>query len=188
MDTESDQQRIKALEAELKQFREISDLEILTTTDHRPILLKAMREAHNDLILVSAFINKRAFDQEVCNLLVDAICKRRVHVRIAWGLGTHEGPDVFQTRRRGEAIQQHLEKRIRKTDASRLGLLQMKRLETHQKFIVCDDRFCAWGSFNWLSYRGDRDRGFRQESSTLSQRPNDIELWRQAAGQLFGER
>ena len=190
IDADAHQQRIKRineLEQQLKQLRVIPSLERLTTADHRPFLLKAIREAQYELVIVSAFINERAFDQEIRKLLVDAVCRRRAHVKIAWGLGTKGNPEADRIRALGQKIQQQLEKQIRKTDASCLEMLQVKRLETHEKFIVCDDKYCAWGSFNWLSYRGEFDRGFRQESSTLSERVSDVELWCQRAKELFGE-
>ena len=185
--TDFHRQCVRELEQQLKQLREIPNLERLTTVDHRPFLLKAIRETQHELVIVSAFINERAFDQEIRKLLVDVVCRRRAHVKIAWGLGTKGNPEADRIRAVGQKIQQQLEKQIRKTDASCLGLLQVKRLETHEKFIVCDDKYCAWGSFNWLSYRGEFDRGFRQESSTLSKRASDVELWHQRAKELFGE-
>ena len=64
-------------------------------------------------------------------------------------------------------------------------LLLERRVETHEKFIICDDAFCAWGSFNWLSYRGERDSGYRRETSYYSERHEDIELWKNNAAALF---
>lgn len=66
-----------------------------------------------------------------------------------------------------------------------LSNLIVKRTETHEKFIICDDQFCAWGSFNWLSYRGEVDRGYRRETSFYSERPDDVALWKANAAHLF---
>ena len=60
--------------------------------------------------------------------------------------------------------------------------LVVRRTETHQKFIICDDRFCAVGSFNWLSYRGE---GPRYESSHYSERHADVAQWQEEAAALF---
>ncbi len=185
VDQEFHQQRVKNLKAELKQRKAPPNLEILTTTDHRPLLLKAIREAQYELVVVSAFLSERAFDQELCDLLVGAICERRVQVRIAWGLGTQGGSDALLTRSQGEALLKRLKSQIRKTDDSCRNLLQIRRLATHEKFLVCDKQFCAWGSFNWLSYRGERDRGFRQESSTLSYDPDHIAQWHKHVQSMF---
>lgn len=50
---------------------------------------------------------------------------------------------------------------------------------------IIADRFCVSGSFNWLSYRGAKDRGYRRESSFYSERPADIALWQNNAASLF---
>ena len=31
--------------------------------------------------------------------------------------------------------------------------LVIQRIDTRQKFIICDETFCAAGGLNWLSYR-----------------------------------
>ena len=61
----------------------------------------------------------------------------------------------------------------------------MKRAETHEKYIICDDLFCALGSFNWLSYRGERTRDNRRESSFYTERTEDIAIWKENAATLF---
>ena len=68
-------------------------------------------------------------------------------------------------------------------EADLRDILVVQRIETHQKFIICDDKFCAVGSFNWLSYRGE---GPRQESSHYSERTEEIAQWRSEADLLFG--
>ena len=51
----------------------------------------------------------------------------------------------------------------------------VSRVETQQKFIIRDDKFCAVGSFDWPSYRGE---GPRRESSHYSEKVEDIALWK----------
>lgn len=43
-----------------------------------------------------------------------------------------------------------------------------------------------WGSFNWLSYGGQGDGGYRRETSAYSERPADVALWKANAATLFG--
>jgi phosphatidylserine/phosphatidylglycerophosphate/cardiolipin synthase-like enzyme len=38
---------------------------------------------------------------------------------------------------------------------------------THQKILICDRTFAVTGSFNWLSYAGEQDEGYRNETGTL---------------------
>ncbi|MCY3740956.1 MAG: hypothetical protein OXH00_08040 [Candidatus Poribacteria bacterium] len=73
----------------------------------------------------------------------------------------------------------------KKIPAAFKGQLETMRAETHEKYVICDEIFCAWGSFNWLSYRGEVDDGYRRETSYYSERQSDIELWKDNAVSLF---
>ena len=157
---------------------------LIRTEQHRRLLLDAIGGAKGELILVSAWIGREAFDEEVQKGIVEAM-RRGVKVRIAWGLGTNKrGSEGSRNRERGEGVLKQLRQRVPKDLRDRLV---DRRTETHEKFIICDQSFCAWGSFNWLSYRGERDSGYRRETSYYSERGTDIALWRENARTLFGE-
>ena len=157
---------------------------LIRTEQHRRLLLDAIGGAKGELILVSAWIGREAFDEEVQKGIVEAM-RRGVKVRIAWGLGTNKrGSEGSRNRERGEGVLKQLRQRVPKDLRDRLV---DRRTETHEKFIICDESFCAWGSFNWLSYRGERDSGYRRETSYYSERGTDIALWRENARTLFGE-
>ena len=166
-----------------QQLKELTggSFRLIKTEDHRPLLLQAVDSAQAQLTLVSAWIGRDAFDAELQRKLVQAM-ERGVQVRIAWGLGTERGPETERNRARGNNVLNELSRRI--TNA-RNDKLIVKRTETHEKFIICDDRFCAWGSFNWLSYRGALDGGYRRETSSYSERPDDIAVWKTHADSLF---
>ena len=153
---------------------------LVKTEEHRPLLLEAARTATSDLTIASAWINSRALDDELCKALAGAICNG-VRVRIAWGMGTH-GRESQRNRVNGDAALDELKRRV--PERHRIGLI-IKRMETHEKFIICDDKFCISGSFNWLSYRGQVDNGYRRETSLYSERAADVELWKANAETLF---
>jgi len=157
---------------------------LIRTEEHRNLLLQAIDKASSELTLVSAWIDPYAFDHEVCRRLAAAI-GRGVTVRIAWGMGikSRRGPDGFRNKAKGDKALGELRKLIPK---DLRDMLMVKLTETHEKFIICDDLFCAWGSFNWLSYRGERDSGYRRETSLYSERADDVALWRENAASLFG--
>ena len=46
--------------------------------------------------------------------------------------------------------------------------------DTHQKILVCDRSFGVLGSFNWLSYRGERDKEYRNETNILLRDPASV--------------
>ena len=177
------QNRLAERESELREATK-GEKRIIVTEEHRHVLLKAISEASSELILVSAWIDPYAFDDEVCRRLAAAI-GTGVTVRIAWGLGAQKrrGPDGLRNRNKGINAIANLKKLIPRD--SRDKLID-KMTETHEKFIICDDSFCAWGSFNWLSYRGERDSGYRRETSFYSERAEDVALWKRNARILFG--
>ena len=160
------------------------EIRLIRTEEHRDVLLDAIAKASSELTLVSAWMNPRAFDSEVCRTLADAVA-RGVTVRIAWGLGAkgRRGASAPRNRVQGENALAGLVRLIPHGHRQRLV---SKLTETHEKFIICDDQFCAWGSFNWLSYRGERDSGYRRETSLYSERPDDIAIWKGNADSLFG--
>ena len=154
---------------------------LVKTEEHRSLLLEAIDKASSELTLVSAWINPRAFDNEVCQKLDTAI-RRGVKVRIAWGLGAGHGSDKNRNYDQGNHALSKLKRMI---PNSLIHQLVIKLTETHEKFIICDDSFCSWGSFNWLSYRGEVDAGYRRETSYYSERPDDISLWKTNCEVLF---
>ena len=173
----------------LGQERELDKLgrgetRLVKTEEHRELLLRAIQQASTELILVSAWVNSRAFDKDLHDLVVAAI-NRGVLVRIAWGLGAGgRSREAYRNRKKGNDALEPLKKRIPRDNKARLVV---KLAETHEKFIICDDQFCAWGSFNWLSYRGERDDGYRRETSFYSEREQDVALWKENAITLFGD-
>lgn len=188
--------RIETLESEKLQLEQLLEeregrltsisegqIRLIKTEEHRQLLLTAIGNASAELTLVSAWIDPYAFDDEVCRLLAAAI-GRGVHVRIGWGLGVRKrGAEASRNREKGNAVLSRLRGLI---PGDLRGNLTTKIAETHEKFIVCDHQFCAWGSFNWLSYRGERDSGYRRETSSYSERLDDIGLWKARADELFG--
>ena len=151
------------------------------TEEHRPLLLNAARAAESELTIASAWINSRALDDELCRALAEAV-RRGVTVRIAWGMGT-VGREAQRNKIKGDEALEGLERKIARRDRRRLIV---KRTETHEKFVICDDKFCVCGSFNWLSYRGQLDDAYRRETSLYLERREYVELLKANAAVLFG--
>ncbi len=175
------QQTLEEREARLTSMTE-GQIRLVRTEEHRHLLLTAIGKASSEVTLVSAWIDPYAFDDEVCRMLAAAI-GRGARVRIAWGLGVRKrGPEASRNREKGKAVLSKLRGLIPGDLRSNLTI---KVAETHEKFIICDEQFCAWGSFNWLSYRGERDSGYRRETSSYSERHDDIAMWKAHADELF---
>ena len=171
--------KVVQLEEELRRATN-GAFRLVKAEEHRPLLLKAIDQATTELILVSAWIGPEALDEEVCRRLVSAL-GRGVTVRIAWGLGASRRRDAENRRNieRGNGVLASLRKQVPQNLRDQLVI---KLIETHEKFIICDDKFCAWGSLNWLSYRG---KGPRRETSSYSERTDEVAQWAANAASLF---
>ena len=173
------QNKLADREAKLKEHTN-GACRLIRTEEHRPLLLQAIDDSSLELTLVSAWINPYAFDDEVSRRLVAAI-GRGVTVRIAWGMGVRH-PDGPRQQATGNRVISEFKRLV--PEILRHSLT-VKFATTHEKFIICDDRFCAWGSFNWLSYRGEPDDAYRRETSYYSERQEDIALWKENSTKLF---
>ncbi len=179
-------QEFAELEAQLQALTNGST-RLIKTEDHRPLLFEAIKRARYEVTIVSAWINPRTLDNELCRTMTTAV-ERGVKIRIAWGLGTtqavnSQGSTVDRNFIGANEALSRLKQRMPPNCKDQLAV---RRTETHEKFIICDDVFCAWGSFNWLSYRGEVDDGYRRETSYYSERQSDLELWKENAKALFG--
>jgi hypothetical protein len=66
------------------------------------------------------------------------------------------------------------------------NLLEMRATSgTHQKNLIGDRKFAVAGSFNWLSYVGERDEGYRDETSVLLRQPEAVNKLATIALQAF---
>ena len=158
-------------------------IRLIKTEEHRHLLLEAIQKSEFELTLVSAWINTDALDDEIRRAIADTIA-RGTKVRIAWGMGVRgkRRSDSARNKAQGEKALSELRKLIPR---KLRGKLDVRLMETHEKFIICDELFCVSGSFNWLSYRGQRDGAYRREVSFYSERESDIALWRMHADGLF---
>jgi len=139
----------------------------LRTEQHRSFLEKALREAREEIIIISPWMNRRACDDALCRLVGDAL-KRGVQIRIGYGIGNERDPaEVARNRASVNAVRTEFQRFVPPHSASLLDM--RKTAGTHQKILVCDRLFAITGSFNWLSYAGQLDTGYRSETGTLFQ-------------------
>jgi hypothetical protein len=181
------EQRIGELEAALQQKREESDqlrarLEqqqgsFLRTEQHRGALEQALTEVGEELIIIAPWLNRRTCDDALCTLVAQAV-KRGVAVRIGYGVTERAGdPDVARNRANAQRVIRAMNDAVeREGSAAPGGRLEIVRVsDTHQKILVCDRAYGILGSFNWLSYRGELDEQYRNETSVVLREPAAVE-------------
>lgn len=160
-------EQIAQLQSQIDQKLASMPIRWLQMYDHRPLLKKAVTESQERLMIISPWIRansvNRSFLQEFENLL-----KRGVQVFIGYGLGEKD-ENRYPADIEAEKKLQKLAKQYSKSFIfKRLG-------DTHAKILISDSQFAAITSFNWLSFKGSRDRTFRDERGTLVCDPQKIE-------------
>ncbi len=66
-------------------------------------------------------------------------------------------------------------KKVKWKDLSREEFAVQNIGITHEKVLICDKKFVVVGSFNWLSFKGDKQRGLRLEKSVYTEELSVIE-------------
>ena len=154
-DQETATQQIRFLEKKIEELgneRKSAD-RILSTYDHRPLLIQALKEAKNSVIIISPWIKAGGLDKEILNL-IDEAAKRNTKIIIGYGISEKEDSDRW-------VIDKLHEIRTKKYGGN-LAIIALNN--THEKLLIMDNKFMVITSFNWLSFKGDPQRGFRQET------------------------
>jgi len=149
----------------------------LRTEDHREVLERALKVARDEIIIISPWMNRRTCDDALCDLVADAV-SRGVRIRIGYGITERAGDlDAGRNRAIAQKVIWALKKSVaQKAHAGQESLLNIQKTRgTHRKILVCDRTFGVLGSFNWLSYRGEQDREYRNETSIMLRDPATIE-------------
>ena len=136
--------------------QELAALSVRTiqTYEHRALLEEALTNTKRRLLVISPWIRGDVVDSTFLRQLGDRL-NTGTDVHIGWGIGDGEdGRERAPLQRLRE-----LSERYDRFVLRRLG-------NTHAKILIWDDHLVVT-SFNWLSFRGDRDRGFRQEEGIL---------------------
>ena len=151
---ESATEKIRFLEKkidEMKNERKSAD-RVLSTYDHRPLLLDALNNAKNTVVIVSPWIKSGGLDDEILGCIERAV-QRKTRVFIGYGISKKEDSD--------KRILQKLSNIQNKQYGNNLYLVRLGN--THEKVLIKDNEYMVITSFNWLSFKGDPNRGFRQE-------------------------
>ncbi len=167
-------QKIKELEAKLASIS-VRRLEVY---EHRPLLEKALKESQKRLLIISPWIRANATNNWLIENL-EKLLKRGVEVFIGYGLGEDEDKKTRDKER--EKKVQELTQKYHNFVLKRLG-------DTHAKILISDTKFAVVGSFNWLSFKGDPKRTFRDERSILVSDPQKINEWFEEEKERFYDR
>lgn len=152
---ESVTERIRFLEKkieEMKNERKGAD-RIISAYDYRPLLLEALEKANNSVIIVSPWIKAGGLNNEII-ARIERTLQRRTRVIIGYGISEKEDNDRW--------ILNQLKNIQKKPYGKNLQLIQLNN--THEKVLIKDNEFMVITSFNLISFKGNPNRGFRQET------------------------
>lgn len=162
------QQKISEREQEIellkKQLEELT-VRFLEVYDHPPRLQDAIDNSQERLMIISPWIKADVVNNKFLQAF-EKMLKRGVKVFIGYGFGDDKNNKPYDIKAENKL----------KILASKYDKLSLKRLgNTHAKILICDTKFAVTTSFNWLSFKGDPDRTFRDERGTLVSIPKKID-------------
>jgi hypothetical protein len=132
--------------------------------EHPALLQDALENSTSRLAINSPWIKRAVVNADFMKKL-ERLLQKGVRVYIAWGVG-----DESEEKSDKSALEalQRLMLRYETFWISRLG-------DTHAKVLVSDRKYAIVTSFNWLSFRGDPNRTFRDEQGTMVRIPELID-------------
>jgi hypothetical protein len=161
-------QRIEELENQLESALASLPIRFLEVYEHRPLLEQALKDSKERLMIISPWIRASSVDKRFLQQF-ESLLKRGVEVFIGYGLGENDNEKKYQ-------FDIQAENNLKKLANQYKDNFQLKRLgNTHAKILISDTKFAVTTSFNWLSFRGDRDRTFRDERGTLVSDPQKLD-------------
>ncbi|QWF84962.1 hypothetical protein [Amycolatopsis sp. CA-230715] len=141
---------------------------ILDVHEHPAILTDAIDCTTSRLLIVSPWIRAAVVSDAFLNS-IRALLVNGVTVAIGYGIG--EDNAARERDIAAESSMWALSEEFENFYLKKLG-------DTHAKILLVDNRHAVVTSFNWLSFRGDPNRPFRDERGTLINVSSEVErLW-----------
>jgi hypothetical protein len=140
-ETISSRERIGRLQEMLIQAPAIIHIEM---QEHKAWLRKALEQSESDVVIISPWIKARVLD------LWLPLIKQALHRGCEIWIGHGMPRSVHHKDNSDESALAALDQLARDTD--RLHLVP--NLGTHEKILICDERYFITTSYNWLSFDG----------------------------------
>jgi hypothetical protein len=128
----------------------------LDTFEHSLLFAEYQQTVRSRLLIISPWLSAAVLTRPFLENL-EALARRGVSVSI--GFGIDDGRDDKESAKRAEKNLVRAANRCSGFVVARFG-------NSHEKVLIADDRVIV-GSFNWLSFKGDRNRTYRAERGIL---------------------
>jgi hypothetical protein len=139
----------------------------LAVFDHPPLLTEAMTQASERLLIVSPWISASVVTDEFLKRL-EVLLRKGVQVYLGYGIGDDRD-------RRETKADKEVKEKLHGLAARRNNFRCKNFGNTHAKILAYDRAWCVATSFNWLSFRGDRSKGYRDEQGFLVTAPEFVD-------------
>ena len=156
-------ERLNQSKSELQAFP-VRQLEVY---DHPPLLHKAITDSQERLMIISPWIRAGVVDKKFVQDF-EKMLKRGVQAYIGYGIAKEEDRNRYHSDIQAEQKLKNLSEKYDNFSFVRFG-------DTHAKIIIMDRKFAVQSSFNWLSFRGDPNKTFRDEAGVCITIPEYIE-------------
>ena len=163
-DRDALRERLSAAEEELQRLREEAKkvhIRNLYVMDHPPLLEDALTNSKTRMMIISPWI-KRMVVNDVFVRKLEQLLRNGVQVYIGYGISEQPTENPHPPDEAAVKDLQRLAARYSNFTFMRLG-------NTHAKVLIKDSEFAAITSFNWLSFKGDPNKAFRDEQGTVMQ-------------------
>ncbi len=138
----------------------------LPVYEHPPLLSYALQNSKSRLLIISPWIRKAVVDREFMAQLLKLV-EAGVAVHIGYGLGEDD--------RGARPEDKKVESELSELARSHKNFAFHRLGDTHAKVLILDQEFFVISSFNWLSFRGDQNRTFREEWGTYVGVPGKVD-------------
>ena len=123
---------------------------LVSVYEHPKLLEEAMINADSQIIIISPWITDAVVDLDFLSKLEQRLIEG-VEVLIGYGINGDNKPE-------NNAVNS-----LQRLSINYSNFIFSKLGDTHAKILIMDSDFLVASSFNWLSFRGDPQRTFREE-------------------------
>jgi hypothetical protein len=151
----------------------VDDGKLVMSFEHRPILLDALENSRQRLMIISPWITRAVVNDSILRQ-IESLLRQKVLVTIAFGFFDSLRDRDADRRDDARILKNLLELSLKYANFEFrwMGMTAEKAIN-HSKIFVSDSIYIA-SSFNWLSFRGDTDRSYRKEDGEMRTHPDVV--------------
>ncbi len=139
----------------------------------RQKLLQAFWEAEEEIDIISPWLSWYAIDGEMQSRIREAL-SRGVVIQILYGYND-SGGNSSERSQQSDEVASELNKKFQTFGNN----FRIRKDTTHEKLLLCDNKYFPIGSYNLLSFGGDFDSSTRREIMYYSEDQEDILKYRE---------